>query len=126
MSIQTIQSDTSASPVGPYSPALKVDDLLFISGQIPLRSDGTLVTNDFEEEVRQVLLNIGELLRAANLDYKHLVKVGIFTTDLSQFDLINRIYSDFVKEPYPARAAIEVPRLPKDARIEMEAIARVK
>ncbi len=124
--IQTIQSETSAAPVGPYSPALKVGNLLFISGQIPLKSDGSMVENNFEEEVHQVLINIGELLKAAGLGYEDLVKVGIFTTDLSQFDLINRIYSEYVKEPYPARAAIEVPRLPKNARIEMEAIANVK
>tara|TARA_A100000164_G_C21341005_1_gene510966 strand:+ start:67 stop:444 length:378 start_codon:yes stop_codon:yes gene_type:complete len=123
--IQTIQSETSAAPVGPYSPALKVDNFLFISGQIPLKSNGELVENDFEAEVHQVLQNLGELLKAAGLDYNHLVKVGIFTTDLSKFDLINTIYSQYVKEPYPARAAVEVPKLPKGARIEMEAIAHV-
>ena len=126
MSIETIQSKTSAAPVGPYSPALMVDNLLFISGQIPLLADGSMVENDFEAEVHQVLKNIGELLKAADLSFDNLVKVGIFTTDLSKFDLINKIYSEYVKEPFPARAAIEVPRLPKGARIEMEAIARVK
>ncbi len=126
MSIETIQSSTSAAPVGPYSPALMVDNFLFISGQIPLLADGSMIENEFEAEVHQVLKNIGELLKAAGLNYSHLVKVGIFTTDLSQFDVINDIYSMYVKEPFPARAAIEVPRLPKGARIEMEAIARVK
>lgn len=126
MTIKTIESNHAPAPVGPYSPALQVDNLLFISGQIPLNSTGDLVAGDFEAETRQVLTNIGALLKDAGLDFTNVVKIGIFTTDLSQFDLINRVYSEFVHAPFPARAAVEVAALPKGARIEMEAIARVK
>ena len=126
MSIKTIESNKAPAPVGPYSPALQVDNLLFISGQIPLTNNGDLIEGDFESETRQVLANISALLSDAGLDWSNVVKVGIFTTDLSQFDLINKVYSEFVRAPFPARAAVEVAALPKGARIEMEAIARVK
>ena len=126
MSIKTIESKKAPAPVGPYSPALQVDNLLFISGQIPLTPNGDLIQNDFESETRQVLTNISALLSDAGLDWSSVIKVGIFTTDLTQFDQINQVYSEFVTAPYPARAAVEVAALPKGARIEMEAIARVK
>ncbi|MEC8678384.1 MAG: Rid family detoxifying hydrolase [Candidatus Margulisiibacteriota bacterium] len=126
MTFQTITPKTSAPPVGPYSPAVKLDQLLFISGQIPLLPNGELVTGDFESETRQVLENIKALLNEAGLGFENVIKIGIFTTDLSQFELINNIYSEFVAEPFPARAAVEVAALPKGARIEMEAIAYVK
>ena len=126
MSIKTIQSNQSAAPVGPYSAAVLVDGFLFISGQIPLTQEGKLIQGDFEKETRQVLNNISVLLEAASLNWQNVVKVGVFTTDLSQFDLINQVYTEFVTAPFPARAAVEVAGLPKGARIEMEAIARVK
>ena len=126
MSIKTIESNKAPAPVGPYSPALQVDNLLFISGQIPLTNNGDLIEGDFESETRQVLANISALLSDAGQDWSNVVKVGIFTTDLSQFDLINKVYSEFVRAPFPARTAVEVAALPKGARIEMEAIARVK
>ena len=126
MTIKTIESNKAPAPVGPYSPALQVDNLLFISGQIPLTPDGTLIAGDFEAETRQVLENVSALLSDAGLDWANVIKVGIFTTDLSQFNLINEIYAEYVNAPFPARAAVEVAALPKGARIEMEAIARVK
>ena len=126
MSIKTIHSKQSPAPVGPYSPALQVNDLLFISGQIPLTADGQLISGDFEVETRQVLDNITALLHDAGLTWKNIIKVGIFTTDLSKFDTINAIYAEYVSDPFPARAAVEVAALPKGARIEMEAIACVK
>ena len=122
----TIISEQAPNPVAPYSPALKVDNLLFISGQIPLTADGELISNDFQAEVRQVLDNITVLLTAANLSWESVAKVGIFTTDMSKFDVINEIYAEYVSEPFPARAAVEVSALPKGVRIEMEAIAYVK
>ncbi|MEK9728237.1 MAG: Rid family detoxifying hydrolase [Candidatus Margulisiibacteriota bacterium] len=123
---QTINTDLAPAPVGPYSPALKAGNLLFISGQIPLTSSGTMVEGDFEQETRQVLNNIDALLTASQLTFSDVVKINIFTTDLAQFDLINRVYAEFVSAPFPARAAVEVAALPKGARIEMEAIAYVK
>ena len=126
MTLKSIKSTKSAPPVGPYSPAILVNDFLYISGQIPLKFDGTLVSDNFEEEVHQVLRNIEFLLDEANASWDNVVKVNIFTTDLGKFDIINSIYSQYVSEPYPARAAVEVSALPKGVRIEMEAIAYVK
>jgi 2-iminobutanoate/2-iminopropanoate deaminase len=126
MIIKTIESQYAPAPVGPYSPALQVGDFLFISGQIPLTTTGNLVTGHFEDETRQVLKNIEALLHDAGLDFTAVVKIGIFTTDLTQFDLINQVYSEFVTAPFPARAAVQVAALPKGARIEMEAMAYVK
>mgnify|MGYP001231515365 CR=1 FL=1 len=123
---KTIKTKNAPAPVGPYSPALKVGDLLFISGQIPLTADGELITDNFELETRQVLQNIAALLEDAGHQFSDIVKINIYTTDLSKFDVINSIYSEFVSEPFPARAAVEVSALPKGARIEMEAIASVK
>ena len=126
MTIKTIESNKAPSPVGPYSQAVEVGSLLFISGQIPLTPSGELVENDFLAETRQVLTNISNVLNEAGLTWSNVVKVGIFTTDLSKFDEINSVYSEFVEQPFPARAAVEVSALPKGARIEMEAIAHVK
>lgn len=126
MSNIPIISEEGPKPVGPYSPAILAGDFLFISGQIPLKKNGELVVDDFEAEVRQVFYNIECLLLEAKLTWKNLVKVKVFTTDLSRFDQINSIYNQFVQSPFPARAAIEVSKLPKGARIEMEAVAYVK
>ena len=126
MTKKPIVSNQSAPPVGPYSPAVLVNDWLYISGQIPLLPDGSLVSGDMVAEVRQVLTNIEAVLTAANAQWNHVVKVNIYTTDLSQFDTINDVYAEFVQPPFPARAAVEVAALPKGVRIEMEAIAYVK
>jgi 2-iminobutanoate/2-iminopropanoate deaminase len=85
-----------------------------------------MITGDFENEVRQVCINITSILEASGLTWRDIVKIGIFTTDLTQFKQINSVYSEFTSSPYPARAAVEVAALPKGARIEMEAIAYVK
>jgi 2-iminobutanoate/2-iminopropanoate deaminase len=126
MSFQTIVSNQSAPPLAPYSPALRVGPFLFISGQIPIQSDGQMVTGDFDAETRQVCQNVTVLLEAAGIGWSSVCKVTIFTTDLSKFEQINAIYSEFVQAPFPARAAIEVAALPKGARIEMEVMAYVK
>ncbi len=127
-----IVSKDAPKPVGPYSQALRVGPFVFISGQIPLTPDGTMIAPGdtakatLENETHQVLQNIRALLASVDLDFSDVVKINLFTTDLSQFDTINSVYAQYVSEPYPARAAIEVSALPKGARIEMEAIAYVK
>lgn len=121
-----IESLKSPPPVGPYSSALAVGPFVFISGQIPLCTDGSLVQGDIQDEVHQVMKNITVLLNEAGCDWSNVVKVGIFTTDLSQFDAINDVYKEYVKQPFPARAAVEVAALPKQVRVEMEAVAYVE
>ena len=126
MSFQTIESKLAAPPLGPYSPALRVGPFLFVSGQIPLTPEGEMIVDDFESETRQVCQNIRVLLKESGLGWESVCKVTIYTTDLSKFEQINAVYSEFVQAPFPARAAIEVAALPKGARIEMEVMAYVK
>lgn len=127
MAISSIESNQAPSPVGPYSPAVRAGDFLFISGQIPLTTSGDIITGDIQAETRQVLSNIDALLRAANLTFANVVKMALFTTDITQFDAINAVYSDYITtRPFPARSMVEVSALPRGVRIEMEAICFVK
>lgn len=127
MMISSIESNQAPSPVGPYSPAVRAGDFLFISGQIPLTTSGDIITGDIQAETRQVLSNIDALLREATLTFANVVKMAIFTTDITQFDAINAVYSDYITtRPFPARSMVEVSALPRGVRIEMEAICFVK
>lgn len=117
---------TESNPgIGPYSPALLVDDTLYISGQIALDPEsGECIPGNGAEQCRVVMTNIGGLLKAADMDYRDLVHCRIFMKQMSDYALINPVYESFLVKPYPARAAVEVSALPKDAAIEIEAIAR--
>lgn len=111
-------------PVGPYSPAVRVGPWVFISGQIALKSDGTLERGTLKAEAEQVLENLQKVLIAAGLSSKDLVKVTIFLTDIAFFGVVNEVYARFLGEgPYPARETVAVAALPKGARIEISAIA---
>jgi 2-iminobutanoate/2-iminopropanoate deaminase len=110
--------------IGAYSPALKAGGLLFISGQVPIDpATGTVVEGDIGAQTRRVMQNIGALLEAAGLSYGHLVRTTVFLADMNEFSAMNAVYSTFVTEPFPARSTIQAGRLPRDARIEIDAIA---
>ena len=117
-----VESDKAPKAIGPYSPAVVYCDYVFISGQLGMDKDGNL-KEGIEAQTRQALENVKALLESAGGSMDNIVKVTIYTTDISQFSKINEIYSEFFKEPYPARAVIEVKALPKNALIEIEAIA---
>jgi 2-iminobutanoate/2-iminopropanoate deaminase len=126
MERRAVSSPTAAPAIGPYSPAIRVGNLLFISGQIPLDpATGQLVTGDIRDQTRRVLDNIGELLRAGGAGVGDVVRTTIFLADLGDFATVNEIYATYFKEPYPARATVQVARLPRDVRIEIDAIAVV-
>ncbi len=111
-------------PVGAYSQAIAWDKLVFLSGQIPLDpGTGTVVAESFEDQVRQVLRNLMAVLTAAGSSADRVLKVTVFLTDISKFPVVNTIYGEFFKHPFPARSVVEVSRLPKDVSIEVEAIA---
>lgn len=111
------------SPIGPYSPAVRVGPWLFISGQIALRPDGTLEKSSIEAETQQVLENLRTVLTAAGASPEHLVKVSIFLTDMTFFATVNSLYERFFPPgKYPARETIAVAALPRGARIEISAI----
>lgn len=121
---QAVTSPTAAAPIGPYSPALRAGALLFVSGQIPLdAATGQLVEGDIRAQTARVLDNLGELLRAGGADFSHVARTTIFLTDLNDFAAVNEIYAGYFSEPYPARATVEVARLPRDVRIEIDAVA---
>jgi 2-iminobutanoate/2-iminopropanoate deaminase len=115
---------TSAPAIGPYSPAVRVGSFLFLSGQIPLDpASGQLVDGDIRAQTTRVMQNMGELLKAAGADFPHVARTTIFLADMNDFAAVNEIYASYFSEPYPARATVQVARLPKDVRVEIDAIA---
>jgi len=112
-----------AQTVGPYSPAIRAGDFLFISGQIPVDGSGELVRGGIEEQARQCLENLRAVLAAAGASFTDLVKVTIYLTDMRDFPVVNRVYGSYFDLEPPARACVQVEALPKGARIEIEAIA---
>lgn len=117
-------SPNAPGAVGPYSSALRAGQLLFISGQVPLNpATGQLVTEDIRAATRQVLDNIGSLLEAAGLDFGHVVRTTVYLADMNDFSAMNDAYRTYFSEPYPARSTVQAARLPRDARIEIDAIA---
>jgi 2-iminobutanoate/2-iminopropanoate deaminase len=124
MSKTVIYSSGAPEPIGPYSQAVKAGNMLFISGQIAIQtSSGNLITSNIEDETRQVMLNLREILSAAGLNFKDVVKTTIFLKDMNNFPKVNEIYGQsFTTEP-PARETVEVSRLPKDVNVEISCIA---
>ena len=119
-----ISSPDAPSAIGPYSPAIRAGELLFLSGQVPIDpSNGNLVTGDIALETRQVMKNIGALLKAGGLDFSAVVRTTVFLADMNDFAAMNVVYGEYFAEPYPARATVQVGRLPKEARIEIDVIA---
>ncbi len=113
------------SSVGPYSPAIRAGDLLFISGQIPVDASGKLVPGGIEEQARQAMENLVRVLTAAGATLGDLVKVTIYLVDIDDFAVVNRVYGSYFGQKPPARACVAVKALPKGARVEIEAIAYV-
>lgn len=107
-------------PIGPYSQAVFAGDTLYISGQIAMES---AAEGDVKAEARKVLENIGHILKAAGLDYSHIVKSSIFLKNMDDFGKVNEVYGTFFSENPPARETVEVARLPKDVNVEISVIA---
>lgn len=119
-----VSSRRAPAALGPYSPAVRADDLLFISGQVAIDpATGQLVAGGIVAETRRVLDNIGALLDAAGLTFAHVVRTSVFLADLDDFDAMNEVYRMFFAEPYPARSTIQAARLPRGARVEIDAVA---
>ena len=111
-------------PIGPYSPALLVNDTLYISGQVPINIEtGQLITENIELATDQVLRNIKVLLAEAGMTLENVVKCTIFMTDLNEFQKMNAVYAGYFKGVAPARETVEISRLPMDAMIEISCIA---
>jgi 2-iminobutanoate/2-iminopropanoate deaminase len=120
---QVIQPASSPKPVGPYSHAVRVGNLLFCSGQIPLTTDGKLVEGGVAEQTRQVLQNLSAILQDQALTCENVVKSTVFMTDLAEFAAMNTVYQEFFRENFPARSTVQVAALPRGAKVEIEVIA---
>ena len=118
-----IATDKAPQAIGTYSQAVKVNNTVYISGQIPLRPDTMeLVEGDMQANIRQVFDNLSAVAEAAGGSLADIVKLNIFLTDLSNFALVNEVMATFFSEPYPARAAVGVASLPKGVGVEMDAV----
>jgi len=121
---EAISSPSAPTAIGPYSRAVRAGQLLFISGQVPLDpATGAMIAGDIAAQTRRVLDNIGALLKAGGRSFAHVVRTTVFLADMNDFAAVNEVYGTYFSEPYPARATVEVARLPKDARVEIDAVA---
>lgn len=119
-----IRTENAPAPIGPYNQAVEAGNMLFVSGQIAIDpSSGQLITINIIREANQVMLNIGEILKAAGLSFSHVVKTTIFLTDMNNFTHVNEVYGQFFTENFPARETVQVSRLPKDVNVEISVIA---
>ena len=123
MFTKAIHSNNAPKAIGPYSPAVKLGDFVYLSGQLPIDPEtGSIVEGGIQEQAYQVLKNMEAILAEMNLEMRHIVKTTVFMSDLTGFELMNEIYSTYFADPYPARTTVEVKALPKGALIEIEAI----
>jgi len=121
-----IHTEQAPRAIGAYSQAVKVGDTVYVSGQIPLDPvTMNVVSDDFAEQTTQVFKNLQAIIEAAGGSFKNAVKFTVYLTDLSHFATVNEIMSEFVEQPYPARAAVEVAALPKAVQIEIDAILQL-
>jgi 2-iminobutanoate/2-iminopropanoate deaminase len=120
-----VQTDRAPAAIGPYSQAVRIGDLVFTSGNLPMRPDGSMVEGDIAAQTEQVMENLQAVLAAAGTDFGHAVKCTCFLADMNDFAAFNEVYGRYFGEGAPARSTVEVARLPKDARVEVECIAWV-
>jgi 2-iminobutanoate/2-iminopropanoate deaminase len=120
---KAFRSEQAPNPVGPYSQVVQSGELLFLAGQVPLSPGGTLNEGDIVAQARQVLNNLKAVLEAAGCTMDHIVKTTVFLKDLGDLEAMNKVYGEFFREPYPARSSVEVSKLPRGARLEIDAIA---
>ena len=121
---RAFSSDQAPKAIGPYSQAIRVGDLLFLSGQIPNDpATGQVVDGDVAAQTRRVMDNLAAVLQAAGLSFASVVRTTIYLADMNDFAKVNEVYGGCFSEPYPARATVQVARLPRDVRVEIDAIA---
>ena len=125
MEKQIVKTTEAPAAIGPYLRAEIAGGLMFLSGQIPLTASGELVQGSVAEQAEQVLKNLKAVLGAAGLGFEHVVRVGIFLTDMNDFAAVNEVYGRHFTSHYPARATVAVVGLPKGAAVEMDAVAVV-
>lgn len=122
-----IETPKAPKAIGPFSQAIISNGFVFCSGQIPINPEtGEVLSGTIEEQARQVLKNLGAILEAAGCTYDDVVKTLVFLQDMNDFSRMNAVYSEFFKPPFPARSTVQVARLPRDVKIEIEAVAEIR
>jgi 2-iminobutanoate/2-iminopropanoate deaminase len=121
---QAISSPGAPKAIGPYSQAVRAGQLLFVSGQVPLDpATGQMIEGDIAAQTRRVFDNLAAVLKAGGRSFADVVRTTVFLADMNDFAAVNEVYGTYFTEPYPARATVQVARLPKDARVEIDVIA---
>ena len=124
---QAVSTASAPKAIGPYSQAVRAGALLFVSGQVPLDpATGQLVGGDIAAQTHRVFQNLGEILKAGGASFDHVVRTTVFLADMNDFAAMNEVYATYFTSPAPARATVQVSRLPKDARIEIDVIAAIE
>lgn len=123
MSKKVISTEKAPAAIGPYSQGIKAGNLVFTSGQLPINPENGVMPETIEEQTKQSLENVKAILEAEGLSMGKVIKTTVFLSDMNNFAKMNDIYKDYFKEAAPSRSAVQVARLPKDALIEIEAIA---
>lgn len=118
-----VKTDKAPGAIGPYSQGIDLGNMIFFSGQIPLNPQTGEMPEGIEAQAKQALENVKGLLESQRLDFSHVVKTTVFLDNMDDFNTVNGIYAQYFVEPYPARSAVEVAKLPKGALIEVEVIA---
>jgi 2-iminobutanoate/2-iminopropanoate deaminase len=121
-----VETKKAPPPVGPYSQAIQAGNMVFVSGQIALHPETNEIPEDFTSQCHQVLKNLQAILEASGSSLEHTVKVMIYMTDIDRFNELNEIYEGYLGSAKPARACVEVSRLPKGVLVEMDAVALIK
>ena len=122
-----VKTDKAPQAIGPYSQGIVANGFVFCSGQIPIiPQTGQLDTGGIESQTRQVLKNVSAVLEAAGTSLDNIVKATVFLQDMNDFAAMNKVYAEFFKTPFPARAAVQVARLPRDVKVEIEVVAVLK
>ena len=126
MTRQAVSTPHAPAAIGPYSQAIRAGNMLFLSGQIPTDpTTGSLVSGGIEAQTHQVFKNIGEILKAAGASFDHVVSAGVFLADMNDFGKMNEVYATYFSSPAPARATVQVARLPKDCLVEIQVTALI-
>lgn len=124
--MKTVSTNKAPAAIGPYAQGIIVNNMFYSSGQIPLTAAGELVEGDIKEQTNQVFENLKAVLAAAGSSLDHVVKTTVFMKDMNDFAEMNEVYASHFGDHKPARSAVEVARLPKDVKVEIEVIALVK
>lgn len=120
--MKEIHTQQAPAAIGPYSQAIKAGDFIFISGQIGVDPESGELVTGIKEQTHQVLKNLQSILKEAKADFSNVVKFTIYLDSMDDFSVVNEIYGSYLQKPYPARATVEVSKLPKDALIEIDAV----